>query len=462
MATRSREDREQGPKPLGGVSDRGTDGALPAIDLSVGARQRFRVHVPTEDTSLLMGARVPVTRDEDATKQLGYDGFNTITNGHVLLASVDDTATVQSSGRVYVVSLTSSLSALAKGDVLIGSDRSSTTLAAKGSVTVIAGYGPSPQTVTLYGETPESPSAPDLQEVVDDHAMAALIASGVISVVTMAYGLIDTPRTVSVPTIAAYTLQTAGLVSGFKAIVEGATGKSLMSGFGSDLPSGVGIHGKQGVTITTSTSIGASIYLFAPVGSVTGIGAISAGLVGGVSANLTGLLAASVTGLAAASMQSLVQASVVSLVSASLESRLGTAAVRGAMVEVGQVVTTPPQLPTMSTTVQALMKVDAKAGALGLTAVELNGLLSQIKMKAVKKVTLEVLPYTLEVSPLGVAIKAGGVPVAEITPTKIALKQLPASSVEITPAYVKATAGPSVMQLTPAMAKVSGLKVMVG
>lgn len=454
--------KERGPRALGGVTEAGTGGELPQIDYTVGARQRFRVHVPTEDSTLLLGARVKTTPEGGSTTELGYDGINAITQGHLFFSSSAATATLQSAGRVYVVSLTSSLAAIAHGELLVGSARSHATLAAKKSVSIISGYGPSAQTVTLYGTDPESPSHADLTEILESHEAAALVTTGAVGVISAALFLLNTPRAAWASSIAAYVLLSAGLLSGFKSIVEGATRKSLTGGgLEDDALEGVGIHGKKGVTITTGTGPGTSISMFAPAGSFIATGAISAGMTAGLSTNISGILAASITGLASASMQAIHKTSVVSMLDTAIESRIGSVTLRGPKIDVGAIAPASPQAPTLAVSLNGAMTVDAKAGALGTTAVSLSGLTQSALVKAVKSISLEVLPFVVEVSPLGVTIKNGVLPVVQITPTGIKLLQTP-TTVEVAPTGVKVVSGPTMLELSPAIAQVTGTKVLIG
>lgn len=451
---------ESGPAPIAGYTLQHGPPAMPALDTTVGAKQRYSVSVPNVSTRMLMGTRVQSTGPN--TRGDGYDGFNVVTDGHVVMNAVHQSATMSAWDRVYIVSQTSSLAAIAKGDVLIGSELQTATLAGHKNVVIVGGYGPKTQSVSVWGSVPEGAGKPDFDDVVSAHAQAALISGGIVAVVSSALGIVGTKRALKVGSVVGYVLMTAGLISGFKQIAEGAAKGQLLAGFDADvgLPSGVGIHGKGHVTITTGLFAG--ISMFAHTGSITGIAGITAGLTAGIAASISGGLSASVNGLAVAGMQSIMSSSVVSVLEAELAARKGKSWVRGGMVQIGDPTPDTPQIPTLQVDTKALAIIKQQAGVLPTSPkIVLDGIAQNVGISAMKKVEIDVTPYTIEVTPLGIKIKYAGDPVVEITPLKISLKQL-SSEVEVALDGVTLTSGPSTVKLNAASAKVSALKVLLG
>ncbi|MCC7535327.1 MAG: hypothetical protein IT379_03905 [Deltaproteobacteria bacterium] len=452
-------DTEDGPEPIAGYTLAQAVPTLPQVDSTAGAKQRYYVSVPNVQTRMLLGSRIPSPGTDQPG--VGYDGFNAVTHGHLFFSATQQTATLSAQQRVYLVSMTDSLAAIAMGDVLVGSQTKTATVAAHKNVMLIGGYGPSTTPVTVFGVTPASPLKPDCEKVVSDHQQAALISTGIVGVISNALGIIGTKRALKVGNVVGYVLMTAGLLSGFKAIAEGSSKAQLFTGFDPDdgLPSGVGIHGKSHVTVTAG--LGGSISMFAHSGSITGVAGITAGIVGGIAGNVSGGLTASVTGLATAGMNSIMSSNIVSVLEASIEARKGVALVRGASIKVGDLNPPAPQLPTLSIESAAIATHKMTAGRVGGPQVMLNGVTQQAEVSAMKKVTIDVTPFSVEVTPLGVHVKYGGESVVEVTPMKIVLKQL-AQEVEVSLSGVKMASGGTSVQVTPAAAKVAGPKVLLG
>lgn len=454
-----RPSEEAGPSPIAGYTLTQSPQALPQLDTTAGARQRYFVSVPNVHTRMLMGSRVPSAGAGRPGN--GYDGFNVVTNGHLYLHASNHTATVTAQERIYLGSMTGSLAAIANGDVLVGSQRKTVTVGAHQNVMLVGGYGPTAQAVSVWGTTPESPAKPDFDEVVSAHREAALISTGCVTAISAGLQLIGTKRAVRTSSVVGYVLLTASLLSGFRAIAEGSSKSQLFTGFDPDegLPPGVGIHGKGHITMTTGFA--GSISSFAHTGSITSVAGITAGLMAGIAANISGGLVASVTGLATANMSSIMSSNIVSVLEASLESRKGVALVRGATVEIGDLAPPAPQLPTLSVETAAIAVVRSRAGGPGGPEMTLDAVSQEAEVKAIAKVTIDVAPFSVEVTPLGVHIKYAGDSVVEVTPLKIVLKQL-SNEVEVALDGVTLKSGPSSVKVTAAAAKVSATKVLLG
>lgn len=470
MAKRPRESLEHGPRSLGGVvlppHDPTHEQALPAIDPSVGAAQRFRVRVPTASTTLLLGKRVPEARMEDDTQLLGYDGANAITHAHVFVSG-SKSATLQAAGRVYAVSTGSSLAAVAREEVLVGT-QGNAAVGTKGQCLLVANNGPTPTAVDASGTTPASPSHPDYQSIVGDLETAAIATTASIGLLGAALVLAGTTRKSELKCYLGYIGKAVSIVSKTKTLIEQATNRSVVAHEGgtdvsfwqkqSDAGE-VAVYGKDNVTITAGASVGTSLTMFAPLSSVHGVGGLTAGLAGGVAASLTSTWSASVHALGVTMISSLLTTYVTALNKTSIESRKGKAYVAAPVVTIGEVLPIAPQTPTISATVTAGMKVALEAG-MGTTSIELNGLLNTAEATALTKLSIDVLPWKLELTPAGVSIKAAALG-ASFTPAKLSLSEV-TSKLELTAAGVTATSTPHALSLTPVQARIKGPFIVLG
>lgn len=207
-------------------------------------KQRLRIHVPNVPTTLAMGAQSlrGGIRDSD-DGPVSYDGFGVHTMGHVYLAAEDGVAAVKAKKEVTIHSVTKTLDIRSKENAYFGSDASTYIRGRQGTL-IVGGEAPdffssvepgfSHDSIFASNDDPDPWSLEVLSETKALHESTVsnyAKIQGIIMGISKSLGATAT------------AIGTATFLGGLYKIYSSLTSASPGPG--------VGIHGTEGVTITS-------------------------------------------------------------------------------------------------------------------------------------------------------------------------------------------------------------------
>ncbi|MCC6875011.1 MAG: hypothetical protein IT378_11955 [Sandaracinaceae bacterium] len=270
-------------------------------------KQRLRLHVPNVATTLYMGAQAlrGGIRDSDGGP-VSYDGFGVHTQGHVYLAAENGVAAMKAKKEVTIHSIDKTLDIRSKQNAYFGSD-ASTYIRGRTGTLIVGGEAPEFFPAVAPGFAHDSifadnanPDPWNLEVLAETQALSESMASNFTQIQGIIMGI-------------SKSLAATASVVGAIPLIFGLK-KAIGSLIGGHAAPSVGIHGSDGVNITTpkavtvhaqkhvlissgmesevqslvSTNIGAGVAMFVgAAGFTTLMGGYSAKLVSGKSTELS-------------------------------------------------------------------------------------------------------------------------------------------------------------------------------
>ncbi|MEM9191238.1 MAG: hypothetical protein AAGF12_18850 [Myxococcota bacterium] len=360
---------------------------------------RFRLHVPTKNTQLIMGKRFAGTTGNS------YDGFGLSTEGDIFINAFGSSSDLflQGTKDVLLQSSEGSTFTLAKGDNVVAGAGSANMMSG-GGVLIVAGHGEEP--VAANGTDP-----PDIQGIKDLQASRgtaaaiftafdASVAFG--SAIRGAYGIwqggMETARHKKLQTALSGMAAVAGVVGGsFSAsgafpgsVVYGAGGVMLAS------PAFSGFYSIGGLVLMSTYP-----FLFGVDAEVYGLN----------TANLTSLVDTNVSSRKSTTVDS---GDHVKIHAGGTTGGTGKIGMQAHEVNVGLPYTGAPTIRTRKVTLGTVNP---------LNRVALDDNAGAVTLDAAQKMELTVGLWKIEVTPTGITIgKAGNVPSIEVSALNSSIK----------------------------------------